>query len=215
MGSTRLPGKVLKPIGRDLLLGHILSRLQELHHPARVVVATTTRPGDAAIAAYCDLRGVVCFRGSEDDVLERFWQCAKQFDLDPIVRLTGDNPFPDIGELDRLIALHLTSGAQYTNSFRTLPVGVGAEIFSFYALERSHLEARASNQREHVNEFVLDNPLLFVTRELVVTGRKARPDIRLTVDTEEDYRKACRIAQEASSEPVSTEEAIQLCMRFA
>ncbi len=213
MGSTRLPGKVLKPVGRDVLLGHILARLGGLRHPARVVVATTSAATDDPIASFCASRGVDCFRGSEPDVLDRYCRCAQQFGLDPVVRLTADNPFPDIEELDKLIALHQESGADYSHSFSTLPVGVGSEVFTRAALERAREEGRAAHHREHVNEYVLENPRLFNIRELRVSGPKARPDLRLTVDTEEDYARICAIAAGARADPVTTEEAIRLCTR--
>ena len=134
MGSSRLPGKVLMPIGDMPLLAHVVRRLSAMRHTATVVVATTTVAGDEAIAHWCEREGVPCFRGSESDVLERYLQCAQQYELDPIVRLTADNPFTDVAELDRLIDQHLAEGNDFTHSFAALPVGVGAEVFSFAAL---------------------------------------------------------------------------------
>jgi spore coat polysaccharide biosynthesis protein SpsF len=215
MGSTRLPGKVLKPVGRLPLLGHVVGRLAMLRHPYRAIVATSTGTGDDAIAAWCDTQKVTCFRGSESDVLARYYGAAQFHRLDPVIRLTADNPFTDMEELDRLIDLHHTQGSDFTHSFAALPVGVGAEIFSFGALERSAREGHAPHHREHVDEYMIENPQLFKTAALAVSGPKNRPDIRLTVDTDEDYRRACLIAEQAAGPWATTEEAIALCLRSA
>ena len=212
MGSSRLPGKVLRPIAGVPLLGHILGRLEDLRHRATLVVATSVQSADDAVAAYCSDQGALCFRGSEQDVLGRYYECAKQYSFGQIVRLTGDNPFTDIEELDRLIELHLREGNDYSHSIGELPIGVGAEIFRFAALERSHLEGRSPHHREHVNEYLLEHPELFKTGRLEsVPPEKRMPDLRLTVDTEEDYRRACHVAEHARGRWASTAEAIELC----
>jgi len=215
MGSTRLPGKILRRIHTKTLLEHILFRLSRLRSNATTVVATTSLPKDDPVEAFCRERGVACFRGSEKNVLDRYYRCAKHYGFTQIVRLTSDNPFTDIEELDRLIELHLNNTNDYSHSISWLPVGVGAEIFTFAALEKSVLEGHRPHHLEHVNEYMLENPDKFKTGILEIRGPKNRPDVRLTVDTEEDYRKVCYIAEAARGEFVSTEEAIDLCLRFA
>jgi spore coat polysaccharide biosynthesis protein SpsF len=133
-----------------------------------------------------------------------------------VVRLTGDNPFTDIEELDRLIEAHLHNGNDYSRSVDSLPIGVGAEIFMTSALQRSDREGRAAHHREHVNEYILENPAAFrIGRLDSIPLQKARPDVRLTVDTEEDYRRACYVAEHARGKWAGTEEAIELCSLFA
>lgn len=215
MGSTRLPGKILKSIHNRTLLEHVLFRLSHLEHDVRVVIATTDSARDDVVESFCAKRLVCCFRGSEGNVLERYYLCAKQYGFEQIVRLTADNPFTDIEALDQLIDLHLRSGADFSHSFRALPIGVGAEIFTFEALEASYLEAKEPHHLEHVDEYLLENSARFKTVELQIAGIKNQPDIRLTVDTEEDCQKACFIVKHAVHEPVSTEEAIRLCSQFA
>jgi spore coat polysaccharide biosynthesis protein SpsF len=215
MGSTRLPGKVLKPVASRPLLGHVVGRLEMLQHPHKTVVATSDLAADDAIAAWCRQEDVACFRGSEQDVLARYDGAAQAFDLDPVIRLTADNPFTDMEELDRLITLHLDDGNDFSHSFAVLPVGVGAEIFSSMALCRSAREGHAPHHREHVDEYMIENPQIFRTGTLSVPTMKKRPDVRLTVDTEEDYRRACFIAEHAVGTWATTEEAIALCSRFA
>ena len=110
MGSSRLPGKVLKKIGgKTTLLEHIFYRLTFLKHQAKVVLVTSTNNRDDAIDAFCKEKNIECFRGGEDNVLERYYRCAKKYGFEHIVRLTGDNPFTDIEEIDNLIDLHMNA----------------------------------------------------------------------------------------------------------
>lgn len=215
MGSSRLPGKVLKKIGNLTLLDHIFFRLTFLKHPAKVVLATSTSKKDDTLEKFCKERHVECFRGSEDNVLERYYLCASKYGFDQIVRLTGDNPFTDIKELDNLIPLHLESHADYSHSLDVLPYGVGAEIFTFAALAKSYQNGTKANHKEHVNEYIQEHPELFKIATLSVPEEKKRPDIRLTVDTEEDYFRACLIVEKSGSEYITTEKAIELCLHSA
>lgn len=215
MGSSRLPGKILKKIGKMSLLEHIFFRLKFLKHNVTIVLATSNLPQDDIVEIFCQENNINCFRGSENNVLERYYLCAKDYRFDHIVRMTGDNPFPDIEEIDKLIDLHLEVGSDYANSFKVLPVGVGAEIFTFDALEKSYFEGKEPHHIEHVNEYMLEHPEIFKTLILEVVQNKKRPDIRLTVDTEEDYRKACYIVEHSKSKFITTEEAIGLCLEFA
>jgi spore coat polysaccharide biosynthesis protein SpsF len=215
MGSSRLPGKILRVIHDRTLLEHVLSRLSHLKHEAGVIVATTDSVKDDIVATFCADRKVNCFRGSESNVLERYFLCARHYAFTQIVRLTSDNPFTDIEALDQLIDLHLTSGADFSHSFRSLPVGVGAEIFTFDALAASYREGKGSHHIEHVDEYLLENPARFKTVELRILGPKNQPKIRLTVDTEDDYRRACYIAEHAGQDMVTTVDAIRLCLQFA
>lgn len=215
MGSTRLPGKVLKPIAGRVLLDHVLGRLSQLACPVKVVVATSDKLQDEAIVRHCLDRNVAVFRGSETDVLDRYYQCAREYGFEHVVRLTADNPFTDMEELQRLIVQHTTQHNDYTHSFETMPLGVGAEIFTFAALERSMREGHAPNHREHVNEYIQEHPELFRIGVLEVPAAKRSPALRLTVDTEDDYQRACAIAGHAPDRWVGTEEAIRLCSHSA
>lgn len=215
MGSTRLPGKVLKPIAGKMLLDHVIGRLAQLGHPVGIVIATSNLPQDDVIAQHCSDKGVNVFRGSETDVLDRYYRCARENRFDHVVRLTADNPFTDMEELRRLIEQHLSERNDYTHSFGSMPLGVGAEMFTFAALERSAHEGHAPNHREHVNEYIQENPDIFRIGVLEVPASKRKPDLRLTVDIEEDYRRACTVAGHAPDRWIGTEEAIELCSPFA
>jgi len=215
MGSSRLPGKVLKLIAGKALLDHVLGRISLLANLVEVVVATSNLPQDDGIARHCQSRDVTVFRGSEADVLDRYYRCARENRFEHVVRLTADNPFTDIEELHRLIEQHLAQHNDYTHSFGSMPLGAGAEIFTFVALERSTLEGHAPNHREHVNEYVQEHPDLFKIGVLGIPASKTHPELRLTVDTEDDYLRACAIAEHAPDRWIGTEEAIQLCSRSA
>lgn len=211
MGSTRLPGKVLRSVGRLPLLGHVIGRLAMLSHPWSVVVATSTCERDDAIAKWCEQAGVATFRGSEGDVLDRYVQCARVTGFDHVVRLTADNPFTDVPELLRLVQHHLAGGFDYTHSFGMMPLGVGAEIFTRAALERSQAEGLQPHHREHVNEYIQEHPERFRIGVLEVPAEKHAPQLRLTVDTEEDWRRADDLAHQAAGHWLETQEAIKLC----
>lgn len=215
MGSIRLPGKILVPIAGRPLLEHVLGRLAAFRRPAHVVVATGDTQRDDAVEAFCKVRGVDCFRGSEPDVLARYYECARARGFDHVVRLTGDNPFSDVEELEHLVDLHISDGYDFSSSFEELPLGVGAEIFAFGALERSHREGLAPHHREHVDEYILENRGLFRTARLEAPEHKRQPQVRLTIDTPEDLRRARYIAARAAGPWTTTEEAIALCSLFA
>jgi len=207
MASTRLPGKILRPMGKWTLLEHITQRCCLLPTPTTLVIATTTKPEDDAVAVWCASKAIPCFRGGEDNVIERYVQCAQEYVFAHIVRLTGDNPFPDMEELDKLLALHITEQTDFSYSFPVLPIGVGAEVFTREALEFSLIKAHQPHHFEHVDEYILDNLADFKTRILPPVPEKNRPDVRLTIDTEEDYRRCLAIVAQAG-EMVSTREAI-------
>lgn len=215
MGSTRLPGKILKPIGNKPLLEHIFYRLKRLNHTAPIILATSKLPHDDVVKEFCHKHATICFRGNELNVLERYYLCAKHYNFDHIIRMTGDNPFPDIEELDRLIDLHLETESAFSNSFEVLPLGVGLEVFSFSALERSYQDGKEPHHIEHVNEYMIEHPEIFKTTILEVPECKKHPEICLTVDTPDDYKKACYIVENSQNEYVSTEEAISLCLEYA
>lgn len=189
MGSIRLPGKVMLRFGNTSLLGWILERLSVLPWP--VVVATTTQEKDLAIVQFCQERGVDYFRGSEHDVLARYQLCSVARGFEHVVRLTADNPFPDIRELQRLIELHLQGGFDYSHSFGELPVGVGAEIFSASALAKSFTCGAKSRHREHVNEYIQENMGNFYIGKLQVSSSGCKDLGALTIDTPEDYKRIC------------------------
>lgn len=214
IGSSRLPGKVLKKLIDKSLLEHIIFRLSFLKEDVKVIIATSTLKRDDEIEQFCNSSNILCFRGSEKNVLERYFVCSKENCFNHIIRLTGDNPFIDIEELDNLIKLHISSKADYSRSFSELPKGLGSEIFTFNALEESFLYGLAENHKEHVNEYIEENENNYRISELKVSKEKNRPEISLTVDNMDDYKKACFIIEHSKNEYTTTQEAIKLCLQF-
>jgi len=193
MGSSRLPGKVLMNLcGKSVLL-HIIERLKSLKGEYKRIIITSVKKDDNVIEDFCKENSILFFRGSENDVLDRYYQAAKLFELHHIVRLTGDNPLVDANNLQLLIDEHLKNNADYSSNKSEvnsgLPEGVGSEIFTFSALEKSWVEATNDYYREHVDEYILKNPDKF--EMLVVRAVDNRSstckDLRLTIDTKEDF----------------------------
>lgn len=217
MGSIRLPGKVLMPIGPEKkpLLQHILDRVERLKTPSTVVVATSDLKGDDVIAAFCQERNVECFRGCEENVLLRYVTCMRHYDFFHVLRMTGDNPFVDIEELDRLIVQHVEGEYDFSESFSQLPLGVGSEIFKNTALEKNLHLSSMPHHFEHVDEYILEHMQDFHVMHLAVPAAKNHPRIRLTVDTPEDFQRTNYIMENATNAYIDTEEAIRLCTQFA
>lgn len=214
MGSNRLPGKVLKKLDGKNLLEHIIFKLSKLESKVDIIIATSDLVRDDEIESFCKENKIKCFRGSENNVLQRYYFCAKQNSYEHIVRLTGDNPFIDIEELDKLIRMHIKSESDYSYSYNTLPKGVGAEVFSFDALKKSYELGKKPNHKEHVNEYIQENKELFKTKELKIDGVKNRPDVNLSVDTKEDFDRAVFVLKNLKHEYGDTIEAIELCSQY-
>ena len=186
MGSTRLPGKVLRDISGRPMLWHVVQRTRAAETLDEVVVATTTEPIDEAIVTFCRDHGFSCFRGSEDDVLDRYYQTALQHSAAAIVRITSDCPLIDSEIVDKTVRAFLAEQPDYASNIgvRTYPRGLDTEVMTFSALERARREARQPYQRAHVTPYIYENPKQF--RILSVTGKEDHSVCRWTVDTPED-----------------------------
>lgn len=190
MGSTRLPGKVLTDVAGKPMLWHMLNRLKLSNKIDNIVLAIPSSVQNDRLEDLAKGLKLHCFRGSEEDVLDRYYKAAVKFGGEVIVRLTADCPLIDPRMTDRIIEEHLNSDVDYTSSgiSRTFPWGLGAEVFSFDALERAYEEAKLDYEREHVTPYIYQHPNLFKIKAIEATGKLRRPDLRLTVDTEEDLR---------------------------
>ncbi|HNI57603.1 MAG TPA: glycosyltransferase family protein [Elusimicrobiota bacterium] len=198
MGSTRLPGKVLRPLGSRTVLGQVLARLARAPGIDRVVVATTAAASDDPVVAEAERNGATVVRGSEEDVLSRYALAARESGADVVVRVTSDCPLLDGGLVGTLVAaFHAARAAgrplDYLSNtvVRSYPRGLDAEVFTRTALERAHAEARTPSQREHVTPFFYQNPALFMLEQYV-----RMPDLsalRWTLDTPEDWDLLSRL----------------------
>ena len=186
--SSRLPGKVLKPILGQAMIARHIERLRRSQRISQLLVATSTEPSDDPLAKLCSELKVSCFRGSLDDVLDRFYQAAKAFPSEHLLRLTGDCPLADPNVIDRCIEFHLAGGYDYTSNAlqASFPDGLDVEVFRFKCLEDAWTEARLPSEREHVTPFIHCHP----ARYRIGHYRQARDLswLRWTVDREEDFQ---------------------------
>ncbi|MFZ5994608.1 MAG: aminotransferase class III-fold pyridoxal phosphate-dependent enzyme [Thermodesulfobacteriota bacterium] len=156
MGSTRLPGKVLADICGKPMLWHVWNRVRTVPSVDKAVVATSVNQADDPVADFCMRHEIEYFRGNEADVLDRFYQAAKTFCADGVVRITADCPLIDPDVVDRVIRVYLGGDYDYvSNTLRyTYPDGLDTEVFTFAALEAAWREARRASEREHVTPYV-------------------------------------------------------------
>lgn len=191
MGSTRLPGKVLKPLVEEPLLIRELTRIRKSKRIEEIIVATTRKREDDAIIKVCKEYEFTTYRGHETDVLDRYFQCAKWCYADIVVRLTGDCPLIDPGVIDSTIDAFLVKypNIDYACNFlpqRTFPRGLDTEVIGLSALQTSWWNETDLNLREHVTQHILRNPKFFKTVGIV--NEVDWSSMRWTVDTFEDYK---------------------------
>jgi spore coat polysaccharide biosynthesis protein SpsF len=195
MTSTRLPGKVMKQVLGKPLLEYQLERLQRSKLADQIVIATTTNQTDKPIVELCNVLSVACFRGSEDDVLSRYYGAATAHQADVVVRVTSDCPLIDPQVIDRVIDYYLQNQSLYdyvSNSLeRTYPRGMDTEVFSLSVLQEAFREAIAQPDREHVTPFIHLQPERY--RLGHVTYSEDCSHHRWTVDTPEDFELIQRI----------------------
>jgi spore coat polysaccharide biosynthesis protein SpsF len=185
MGSTRLPGKVMMPLEGLPLIEGLLKRLFFAHVP--IVLATSVFPEDNVLVSVADKLGVSAFQGSEDDVLDRFYQVTKSRHVDAIVRITADCPLTDPDMIVRALNCFYASNVDYLSNTirRTYPKGLDIEIFRTTALAEAAEKAKSPYEREHVTPYILSHPKRFVLANFV--GDSDLSSWRLTVDTKDDY----------------------------
>ncbi len=186
LGSTRLPGKVLKDIGGESMLSRVIGRLRRARLINEVLVATTDTAADDSIVAECRKCSVPVSRGDEKDVLDRYFRAAQLSKADIVVRITSDCPLIDAEITDKTIAAFLEARPDYASNVmqRTYPRGLDTEVISTAALERAWRQARKAYEREHVTPYAYEHPDEF--KLLSVTGEEDHSSQRWTVDTTED-----------------------------
>ena len=186
LGSSRLRGKVLKDISGKTMLARVLDRVKKSRLADEVIVATTTNSEDEAIVQECKKLNVNFFRGSEEDVLDRYYQAACHFKADAVVRITSDCPLIDPEVIDRVIETFKKEKPDFASNaiVRTYPRGLDTEIMSLSALHSAWKKAEAPYERTHVTPFIRENSKLF--RMVSITSTQNLSRYRWTVDTAED-----------------------------
>ncbi|MBP7734767.1 MAG: glycosyltransferase family protein [Spirochaetes bacterium] len=192
MGSTRLPGKAMIDLGGKPLLYHVFERIQVTAGVDRIVLATCHGERNNGIIDLARSMGIDVFIGSEDNVLERFYCAARQFGGDFIMRVTGDNPFTDPGYAERTIRAIKETGADLCY-FPNLPLGTGVGMVTKSALEIAYRRSDQPHEFEHVTPYIKEHPDEFKLHICDIELHNPFPNLRLTVDTEEDFEVARRV----------------------
>lgn len=187
MASSRLPGKVLSPIEGEPMLAHVVRRVRLAKKLSEVVVATSSNRSDNPIAAYCQEAKIPCFRGSEKDVLDRFYRAATRYKADTVVRITADCPLIDPAVIDRVCTQYVSSRSDYvTNTLQsTFPDGLDVEVFSYKALHSANQSAKSKSEREHVTPYIRNSGKFNVANVVNELGAHMG-QLRWTVDEPAD-----------------------------
>ncbi|HEY9584299.1 MAG TPA: glycosyltransferase family protein [Candidatus Paceibacterota bacterium] len=187
MGSTRLPGKIIKEIKSRPLLSYVIDRVKRSKKIDKIIVATTNLPEDDATEALCLKEGIDCYRGSVNDVLGRYYEAAKKYpEYEAVVRVTGDCPLIDPKVIDQIIDLYQKGEFDYAANIlkETYPDGMDAEVFSKGVLEKAFKKAKLQSEREHVTLFIRNNPEF---KKGNIESKTDYSKFRFTVDNPEDF----------------------------
>lgn len=188
--STRLPGKVLMDIAGKPMLWHVINRLKYSKKLGDIILAIPNTKENDILEKFAKENKVKYFRGSEEDVLSRYYETAKSFECDIMVNITSDCPLIDPRVVDLIIKRHLSSNTDYTSNIlkRTFPRGLDTEVFNFEILEKIQREVKEPYQREHVTLYIRQYPERFNVQNIIANKKLRRPELRLTVDTKEDLK---------------------------
>jgi len=193
MGSKRLPGKSMADIAGRPLLWHVLDRVTRSRQSDEVVLATTKKKEDDVLVDLAKKIKVSVFRGSENDLVDRYYQAARKFMADIVVRIPADNACLEPTEIDRIIEYHRNSNNDFSSNIQNIdgngyPDGLGAEVFSFNTLEKLWQITTEPRHREHVSNYIFENRDKFVIGTIPCPAEFRRPDIKLDVNTEEELK---------------------------
>ena len=189
MTSTRLPGKIMLPILKKPMLELLIERLKRSTMIDQIVVATTYNPTDDVVKDLTQNLGVGCFRGSEDDVLDRVLGAAHAFDADIMVEIMGDCPLIDPSVVDLVIRTYNKNNFDYVCNFlkRSYPRGLDVQVFSTGVLEKVTKLTQDPIDHEHVSLFIYEHPEIFSLFNVESKLPERYWDLRFTVDTKEDF----------------------------
>ena len=188
VGSTRLPSKVMLKVMDKTILEYVIERVKKARNITNIVVATTLKEEDLQISDLAKKLGLEVYRGSEDDVLDRYYQAAKLFKMKHIVRITADCPLIDPKLIDDVVVHYFKCNADYCSSSleETFPDGQNVEIFKFNTLEKVWQEAKLASEREHVTSYIKKNTDRF--KLVCFKNRENLSDKRWTLDEDKDFK---------------------------
>ncbi|MCZ8531801.1 glycosyltransferase family protein [Psychrobacillus psychrodurans] len=204
MGSTRLPGKILKDLGDSDVLTYVTSRCKKINGIQEVIVATSTLPQDDAIEDWCKKHHVAYFRGSEDDVLSRYVDCAKKYEPDYVMRVTSDCPFVDYEMASEIVSLMDKERKDIVVLDGELPRGLAVELISNTSLLKIDEIGHEPRHREHVTYYAYEFAEQFETITYKVLANRKAPELRITLDTEEDYELIKAVAEQFNNPLISS-----------
>jgi len=210
-GSIRLPKKVIQKIdNKNTVLDYVINQVKCSKKIEKIVVATTDLIEDDVICQYVNLQKIECFRGSSEDVLDRFYQCAKKFGIDDIIRITADNPLIDPNIIDIIIDKYKNGKCDYmTNTIhRTFPYGTEVEIFSFQSLEKTWKNAKKPSEREHVTAFIRNTKNKFILKN--IEHQEDISHLRYTIDRMDDLKLVKEIVKKILTRPILIQDIIKL-----
>jgi len=211
MSSIRLPGKVLMKLDKKhTVLDYLINQLKHSKLLGKIIIATTNLEEDNAIVNFAKKNEIEYFRGESDDVLDRYYQCAKNFSSDNILRITSDSPLIDPTVIDDLIINYQKSSCDYasTNLARTYPFGIDAEIFSFNTLEKTWKNAILPSEREHVSPYMKKNSKIF--KQFNLRNKIKVPLVRLTIDREVDLELFRIVISKITDRPILMNNILEL-----
>jgi spore coat polysaccharide biosynthesis protein SpsF len=186
MTSSRLPGKILlKVMGRPII-SYLLERLRFCRRVDEIVLATTINDADDALISAVEKENILIYRGSENDVLDRYYQAAKAHHIDHIMRITADCPLIDPQLCDHVVEIYQQSEVEFAFLGPTFAEGLDCAVFSFQALEKAWREARLKSEREHVTPYLHNHPEYF--RKVDIQNDQDDSHYRITVDEESDFQ---------------------------
>lgn len=216
MASARYPGKAMVPLAGTPLLEVLLKRIASVPDLDSLALATSVKPENMVLVEMARRMGIPAFQGDDEDVLKRYIDCARNMRAAHVVRVTGDNPLTDLETLERLVALHLESGSDYTYvPGDALLMGILPEVIATSALERSWERGEGRHRSDLVTLYIKEHPKQFKIRTAELPEGLYRPEFRLTVDEKEDVELMQKIFERlaAPGKHVSTREAIALLDR--
>lgn len=190
MRSSRLPGKVMLPALGKPMLAHLVERLRRVPSLDAIVLATTVNPADEPLAEFAAQHGILCHRGSEEDVMQRVIGAAEAAGAGIVVEITADCPIIDPGIVEQVIRMFRENRCDYASNahVRSYPDGMDTQVFSLATLRRSAAMTRDPLEREHVTLHMRRHPELFPPVHLVAPPEEHWPQLGLTLDEEGDYR---------------------------
>ena len=211
MGSSRLPGKVMMKLDdKNPVIYYVIKQLKHCNFVDEIVVATTVLKEDDVIENFVRKNNIKCFRGSEQDVLDRYYQCAKNYSFSAVIRITSDNPLVDPEIIDKIITLFKTNDYDYISNEQppTFPLGYAVEVFSFSALETAWKKAELPSEREHVTPYFYKNKKVF--KQTNFDNSTDLSSIRCTLDTNDDYTLIKKIIHKINHRPLLLNDVLKL-----